>query len=162
MHTTHNWPFLSLLWNLVYKKIFIALLINYNVFALETHFISVSLFFKNKKEYLSSIMITWEREREGGRGSVRKGSWQKVVIMGKDKKTKKRTKRERERRRQLGWCSVSVCVVCGYGVEVFSFILLFWIGGEREGRQVLCESGGCVGDVLSVSVTFAPTLPSRD
>lgn len=62
----------------------------------------------------------------------------------------------------MGWCSVSVCVWCvamAWRVSLFFFCFVW--GREIERRQVLCESGGCVGDVLSVSVTFAPTLPSR-
>ena len=78
------------------------------------------------------MMINWERERESQRGSVRKGSWQKVVIMGKDKKTKKRDQRERERGVD-SWVGVVCLCVCGVwlwrgGFLFFSFVLY---GGER-------------------------------
>jgi len=69
--------------------------------------------------------------------------------MGKDKKTKKREQRERGVDSWVG--VVCVCVVCGYGVEGFSFFLLFCIG-EREIEETSALRIGwlCRGRALSL------------
>lgn len=73
--------------------------------------------------------------------------------MGKDKKTKKRDQRERERGVDswVGVVCVCVCVVCGYGVEGFSFFLLFCMGErDREETSALRIGWLCRGRALSL------------
>ena len=107
----------------------------------------------DRGSFISSMMINWQRVwnacciihvpncvREKERG-VRKGSWQKVSIMGKDKKTKEE--------RIEGESGIVVLVWCGYVIvawRVFLFFLSMWEGDK------------CIADRVALSGTCSQSL----